>query len=87
MEEVQNSTQDLQDSVVQLVDIEDTSKLDFTEDYYKSAEKFKEEYPMFPEEYYEVLELHAQGVTPKQHKYLLNKERKKELKKQGKKTK
>jgi len=65
------------------IQIEDESMFDFTDEYYRGFDSFKNEYPMFPDEYYNILELHANGVTPKQHKRMVKKKEKRQLKKQG----
>ena len=65
------------------IQIEDESMFDFTDEYYRSADSFKNEYPMFPDKYYNILELHASGVTPKQHKRMVKNKEKRQLKKQG----
>jgi len=90
MEERQKQTQDTEEVTKYMEDfqIEDPIKFDFSESYYKSAEYFKKEFPNFPsDEFYKVLKLHANGVTPKQFKAMKKKEEKKEAKKAGKKTK
>ena len=65
------------------IQIEDESMFDFTDESYRSADAFKTEFPMFPDEYYNILELHANGVTPKQHKRMVKNKEKRQLKKQG----
>ena len=90
MEEVQKDTQEITEEKedMQVFKIDDPTKFDFSAEYYKSALYFKEEFPNFPsDEFYEVLELHANGVTPKQYKAMKKKEAKKKAKKDGKKTK
>ena len=92
MEEAQKDAQDTQDTQdvkdMQVFEIDDPTKFDYSEEYYKSAEYFKQEFPCFPsDEFYEVLELHARGVTPKQFKVMKKKEAKKKAKRVGKKTK
>ena len=68
--------------------IDDATKFDFSKEYYKSAEYFRQEYPSFPsDEFNKVLELHANGVTPKQFKAMEKKEAKKKAKRVGKKPK
>jgi len=69
------------------VSIDDPSKFDYSNDYYKSEQYFEQEYPDFPSEYYTIMSLHAKGMTPKQCKNLLKKQEKKQMKKKGKKTK
>jgi len=88
MEEPQKPTQDIEDlPVLQNCSIADPSRFDFSEDYYKSAVYFEKEFPQFPDEFYDILELYANGVTPKQFKLMRKKEKKKEARSQGKKTK
>jgi len=80
MEEVQKDTQEVTQEKEDLgvFQIDDPTKFNFSPDYYKSAEYFKEEFPNFPsDEFYKVLELHANGVTPKQYKAMKKKEAKK----------
>ena len=72
-----------QEVLMKSIEIDDESMFDFTAESYRSAEAFKNEYPMFPDEYYNILELHANGVTPKQHKRMVKKKEKRQLKKQG----
>ena len=90
MEEAQKGTQVVTEEKedMQVFQIDDQTKFDFSKEFYKSAEYFKQEFPSFPsDEFYEVLELHANGVTPKQFKAMKKKEAKKKAKKDGKKTK
>ena len=88
MEDIHKLTEDLQkNSQQKMITLDDASMFDYTEEYYKSSEYFQKEFPFFPKEFYNILELHANGITPKQYKLMVKKEKKKNLKKNSKKTK
>ena len=61
--------------------------LEGTEDHYKTADYWRQQYYGFPDEYYRILELKSNGVTPKEFKTMMKKERRKRLRKKGKNNK
>ena len=65
----------------------DMTKFEGNDDSYKTAEHWKRIYPYFPDAYYNVLEMRSHGMTAKEFKRHLKRIKKKEIRKQGGRTK
>ena len=59
--------------------------VDSSEDSYKSRDQWKRDFPHFPEEFYPALEAHSMGITPKEYRNYLKKQKRKGFGKKGRK--
>lgn len=64
----------------------DWFKVDYAVESYRSRDAWKREWSGFPDDFYPALEAHSNGITAKQYKSILKKEKKKEQGIKGKKV-